>query len=143
MILKTLKRFKEDDSEKEPLLQLYKNPEDKDFARDLFRKTIANRDEYLEYIKSNTKNWDLDRIAFMDILIMQMSITEFLGFPSIPTKVTMNEYLDISKEYSTSKSNVFINGILDKIAIQLKEQSKVKKSGRGLIGEFDEKKAKK
>jgi len=87
------------------------------------------------YIKSNTRNWDLERIAFMDILIMQMAIAELVGFPSIPTKVTLNEYLEISKFYSTSKSNVFINGVLDKVVIQMKEEGKIVKTGRGLIGE--------
>ena len=91
----------------------------------------------MEYIKTNTKNWDLERIAFMDILIMQMAITELLNFPSIPTKVTLNEYLDIAKFYSTSKSNVFINGVLDKVADQLRTEKKLVKSGRGLIGEND------
>jgi len=144
MVIKTLKRFREDGSHKDPLLPLYKPtagsdvPEDKEFAIKLLRKSIANKEEYIEYIKTNTKNWDLDRIAFMDILIMQMAIAEFIGFPSIPTKVTMNEYLEIAKVYSTSKSNVFINGVLDKVAIQLKESKKIRKSGRGLIGEFDD-----
>lgn len=144
MVLKTLKRFKEDQSEKYPLLDLYKNPdarevpEDKEFAIELLRKSILHRDEYIEYIKSNTKNWDLERIAFMDILIMQLAITEFINFQSIPTKVTLNEYLEISKIYSTSKSSVFINGVLDKIATQLRENNKIKKTGRGLIGESDQ-----
>lgn len=144
MVIKTLKRFREDGSQKDPLLPLFKPtpgsdvPEDKDFAIKLLRKSIANKEEYIGYIKANTKNWDLDRIAFMDILIMQMAIAEFIGFPSIPTKVTMNEYLEVSKEYSTSKSNVFINGVLDKVAIQLKESKKIRKAGRGLIGEFDD-----
>ncbi|MCF8346803.1 MAG: transcription antitermination factor NusB [Bacteroidales bacterium] len=143
MVIKTLKRFREDGQQKAPLLDLYKNaenrkvPEDKVFAIDLLRKSIANREEYIGYIKSNTKNWDLERIAFMDILIMQMAIAEFVGFESIPTKVTLNEYLEISKIYSTNKSNVFINGVLDKVACQLKENNKIRKSGRGLIGEFD------
>ncbi len=141
MVIKTLKRFREDGQQKNPLLDLFKNsdnrkvPEDKGFALDLLRKSIANREEYIGYIRSNTKNWDLERIAFMDILIMQMAITEFIGFESIPTKVTLNEYLDISKIYSTSKSNLFINGVLDKVASQLKENNKIKKTGRGLIGE--------
>lgn len=140
MVLKTLRRFKGDDSQKQPLLDLYKNtegkkvPEDKQFAIDLLRKAIANKDEYIEYIKLNTKNWDLERIAFMDILIMQMAITEFIGFSSIPVKVTLNEYLEISKDYSTSKSSVFINGVLDKVASKLQENNKIKKAGRGLIG---------
>jgi N utilization substance protein B len=144
MVIKTLKRFREDGTQRDPLLPLYKPtegsgvPEDKDYAIKLLRKSIANREEYIGYIKGNTKNWDLDRIAFMDILIMQMAIAEFIGFPSIPTKVTMNEYLEVSKMYSTSKSNVFINGVLDKVAIQLKESGKIRKSGRGLIGEFDD-----
>ncbi|MEX0986327.1 MAG: transcription antitermination factor NusB [Bacteroidales bacterium] len=143
MVIKTLKRFKEDGPQDKPLLDLFKNPdnrkvpEDKEFAINLLRKCIANKEEYIAYIKSNTRNWDLDRIAFMDILIMQLAITEFIGFPSIPTKVTLNEYLEISKIYSTSKSNVFINGVLDKVASQLKESKKIRKSGRGLIGEND------
>lgn len=143
MVIKTLKRFKEDDSHTEPLLELFKNPdnlkvpEDKEFAIELFRKSILNHDEYMEYIKTNTTNWDLERIAFLDILIMQMAITEFIGFPSVPIKVTLNEYLEISKLYSTSKSNVFINGVLDKVAGKLRESKKIKKSGRGLIGEID------
>ena len=142
MVIKTLKRFREDGQQKNPLLDLFKNPdnrkepEDKVFAIELLRKSIANREEYTGYIRTNTKNLDLERIALMDILIMQMAIAEFIGFESIPTKVTLNEYLDISKIYSTSKSNLFINGVLDKIASQLKENNKIKKAGRGLIGEF-------
>ncbi len=139
MIIKTLRRFKEDDSEASPLLELFKNPdgrkvpEDKEFAIELFRKTIVHKNEYTEYIKANTTNWDLERIAFMDILIMQMAITEFMQFPSIPVKVTLNEYLEISKAYSTSKSSVFINGVLDKVVNELKENKKIRKTGRGLI----------
>ena len=94
-----------------------KNEEDKDYVVKLYRQTIIHREEYMEYIKQNTRNWDLERIAFMDILIMQMALTELVVFPSIPTKVTLNEYLEISKYYSTSKSNVFINGVLDQVAI--------------------------
>lgn len=145
MVIKTLKRFKEDGSNKAPLLDLFKNPEnhrvpeDKEFAVELLRHSILHKEEYVDYIKANTRNWDLERIAFMDILIMQMAISEFIGFPSIPTKVTLNEYLEISKIYSTSKSSVFINGVLDKIAAQLKSNNKIRKSGRGLIGEFDRK----
>ena len=116
-------------------MELYKNREDRDYAVRLYRQTIIHRDEYVEYIKENTRNWDLERIAFMDILIMQMALAELIGFPSIPTKVTLNEYLEISKYYSTSKSNIFINGVLDKVVSQLKEEKKIVKSGRGLIGE--------
>ncbi len=137
MIVKTFRKFKEEDGEERSLMELYKNSEDKDYVVKLFRQTILNRDEYVEYIKENTRNWDLDRIAFMDILIMQMAIAELVAFPSIPTKVTLNEFLEISKFYSTSKSNVFINGVLDKVMLQLKEDKKVQKAGRGLIGEED------
>jgi len=137
MIVKTIKKYKEEDGSEKPLMQLYKNQEDRDFVVELFRRSILHREEYVGYIKENTRNWDLDRIAFMDILIMQMAIAELVGFPSIPTKVTLNEYLDISKFYSTSKSNVFINGVLDKVVIQMKEERKIVKTGRGLIGEND------
>lgn len=137
MIVKTFRKFKEEDGPDKALMQLYKNQEDRDYVIKLFRLSIMHREEYVEYIKQNTRNWDLDRIAFMDILIMQMAIAELVGFPSIPTKVTLNEYLEISKFYSTSKSNVFINGVLDKVVIQLKEEGKVVKMGRGLIGEND------
>lgn len=137
MIVKTFRKFREEDGPDKPLMELYKNQEDRDYVIKLFRFSILHRNEYVEYIKQNTRNWDLERIAFMDILIMQMAIAELVGFPSIPTKVTLNEYLEISKYYSTSKSNVFINGVLDKVVIQLKEEGKVVKTGRGLIGEND------
>jgi len=137
MIVKTFKKFKEEDGADKALMELYKNEEDKDYVVKLYRETIIHRDEYVEYIKVNTRNWDLDRIAFMDILIMQIAIAELVAFPSIPTKVTLNEYLEISKFYSTSKSNVFINGVLDKVVMQLKEANKIVKTGRGLIGEND------
>lgn len=137
MIVKTIKRFKESDGPNTGLMPLYKNEEDRQFALDLLRKAIVNREEYIEYIKANTKNWDLERIAFMDILIMQLAIAEMLNFSSIPTKVTLNEYLDIAKFYSTTKSNIFINGVLDKVLDQIKTEGKLVKTGRGLIGEND------
>jgi N utilization substance protein B len=137
MVVKTFKKFREEDGPEKPLLVLYKNKEDRDYVVKLYRQSILHRDEYVEYIKENTRNWDLDRIAFMDILIMQIAIAELVAFPSIPTKVTLNEYLEISKFYSTSKSNIFINGVLDKVVMQLKEGKKIVKSGRGLIGEND------
>ena len=124
MIVKTFKKFKEEDGSGKSLMDLYKNEEDIDYVVKLYRQTIIHREEYVEYIKQNTRNWDLERIAFMDILIMQMAIAELIGFPSIPIKVTLNEYLEISKFYSTSKSNVFINGVLDKVVFQLKNEKK-------------------
>lgn len=136
MVQKTIKKFNETDGPEKKLLDLYKNKEDSDFVIELFRKTITNRKQCLDLIETTASNWDLERIAFMDILIMQLSITELLEFPSIPTKVTLNEYLDISKYYSTDKSNNFINGVLDKILAHLKEKEMIHKSGRGLIGEI-------
>ena len=137
MIVKTFKKFKEDDKPDKPLMELYKNKEDSDYVLKLYRQTILHHEEYVEYVKQNTRNWDLERIAFMDILIMQIAIAELVAFPSIPTKVTLNEYLEISKFYSTSKSSIFINGVLDKVVMQLKEEKLILKKGRGLIGEND------
>ncbi len=135
MVLKTIKKFSESDGPSKGLLELYKNKEDHDFVIDLFRKSVGKRKECLQLIESTASNWDLERIAFMDILIMQLAITELLEFPSIPTKVTLNEYLDLSKFYSTEKSNNFINGVLDKIMAHLREKEMIHKTGRGLIGE--------
>lgn len=135
MISKTLKKFTPNSGSDQRLMPLFKDQDDRDFARDLLRKSIINHDEMRELIKEHSKNWDLDRIAFMDILIMQLAITEFLYFPSIPTKVSLNEYIELSKYYSTEKSRNFINGILDKTLKDLKKSGKISKIGRGLIGE--------
>jgi len=135
MISKTLKRFIKSSDSGQKLMPLYKDREDRNFARDLLRKSIINHDELRGLIKIHSRNWDLERIAFMDILIMQLAVTEFLYFPSIPTKVSLNEYIEISKYYSTEKSKNFINGILDKTLKDLKKTGKINKSGRGLIGE--------
>jgi N utilization substance protein B len=116
-------------------MPLFKDEEDRNFAKDLIRKSIINHDELQAMIKEHSKNWDVERIAFMDILIMQLAITEFMYFPSIPTKVTLNEYIELSKYYSTEKSRNFINGILDKTLKELKASGKISKAGRGLIGE--------
>lgn len=135
MIIKSLKRFNELSDSDQSLMPLYKDQEDRDFTKDLVRKSIINHDELRELIKEHSKNWDVERIAFMDVLIMQLAITEFLFFPSIPTKVTMNEYIELSKFYSTEKSRNFINGILDKTLKDLKKDGKIEKLGRGLVGE--------
>jgi len=134
-ILKSLKDLRQDE---QGTLQfpLFKKDEDRQFAEELFRKTIRNYQEYDQLIENNSRNWDLERIAFMDILIMKMAITEILEFSSIPTKVTLDEYIEIAKYYSTEKSNVFINGILDKVIAQLRSEDKIHKQGRGLIGEM-------
>ena len=104
------------------------------FVRDLFRKTIVHAEEYDRMIENKAENWEIDRIAMMDLLLIKMALCEFMEFPSIPTKVTINEYIEISKYYSTPKSKVFINGLLDKLLFDLSEQKKIHKSGRGLIG---------
>lgn len=135
MITKTIKHFNELTDSDHNLMPLYKDSEDHDFTKDLIRKTVINHDELRTLIKEHSQNWDVDRIAFMDILIMQLAISEFLYFPTIPTKVSLNEYIELSKFYSTEKSRNFINGILDKTLKDLKQLGKVSKAGRGLIGE--------
>ncbi len=135
MVIKTVKRFKEESDEHMKLPDLFKNDEDREFVKHLFRKTTLYREMSMKLIEEKASNWDLDRIAFMDVLIMQLAITEMIEFTSIPTKVTLNEFLEIAKFYSTEKSNTFINGVLDKIMQKLKEENKIKKTGRGLIGE--------
>lgn len=135
MILKTIRKFKANTSPNKALLPLFKEEDDLDFTKKLFRKSVLDYKEHQAVIETHLKNWDLDRIAFIDLLIMQLAITEFLNFPSVPTKVTLNEYIDLARFYSTSKSRTFINGILDKILKDLKTQGKVIKAGRGLIGE--------
>jgi len=135
MILKTFKKFKEDSNESQALLPMFKDDEDHQFAKDLYRKVVLNHPDNVILIKQHTVNWDIERIAFIDNLILELALSEFLYFPSIPTKVTMNEYIELSKYYSTEKSRNFINGILDKALKDLKKANKIIKAGRGLIGE--------
>ncbi len=135
MIIKSLKKFKEYSAEDQRLMPMFKDVEDREFAQNLFRKVIINRDETKGIVSEYTENWDVERIAFIDNLIMEMAITEFMYFPSIPTKVSLNEYIELAKYYSTQKSRHFINGILDKSLKALQKEGKVKKAGRGLIGE--------
>lgn len=134
-IIKTLKKFKFDQAENANLMPLYKNDEDRVFTKDLFRKCILKQKDQKEIIEKFCQNWDFERIAFMDILLMEMALTEVTEFASIPTRVTFNEYIELSKFYSTTKSKVFINGILDRSFEYLKENNKIAKQGRGLIGE--------
>lgn len=132
MVIKTLKSFSEEGDNK--IMPLYKEPEEEiDFINILFRKTIVWDKENSTLIEDLTKNWELDRIAKMDVLLMKMAITELQAFNYIPKKVTLNEYIEISKFYSTPKSNGFINGILDKAIDKLEEDNKIVKIGRGLI----------
>ena len=124
-VLKTIKRFDEKNGAKQELLPEFKDEEDQDFARRLFRRTILNADYYRHLISENTKNWDLDRVAFMDVVIMQIALAEILSFPNIPVSVSLNEYVEIAKLYSTPKSGGFINGTLDGIVNSLKKENKL------------------
>lgn len=127
-VLKTIKRFEEKNGAKQELLPEFKDDEDQDFARRLFRRAILNSDYYRHLISENTKNWDLDRVAFMDVIIMQIALAEVLSFPNIPVSVSLNEYVEIAKLYSTPKSGGFINGTLDGIVNQLKKENKLTKN---------------
>ncbi|MEM9051523.1 MAG: transcription antitermination factor NusB [Bacteroidota bacterium] len=134
MTIKTFKSFDEDSDEFVPILSLWKDPEDEiEFAKNLFRKTLAQSSEHDKLIKEHTENWELERIALMDMLLMRMALSEAREFTQIPLKVTLNEYIEISKYYSTPKSSTFINGVLDKLFDQLKNTGEIKKVGRGLI----------
>ena len=127
-VLKTIKRFEEKNGAKQELLPEFKDDEDQDFARRLFRRAILNSDYYRHLISENTKNWDLDRVAFMDVIIMQIALAEVLSFPNIPVSVSLNEYVEIARLYSTPKSGGFINGTLDGIVNQLKKENKLTKN---------------
>ncbi|MGZ3885048.1 MAG: transcription antitermination factor NusB [Bacteroidia bacterium] len=115
------------------MMPLLKDEEDdKKFVSELFRKTIMYNKQYEDIIGIHTKNWELDRIANMDMLLMKMAIAEILHLKNIPVKVSLNEYIDISKEYSTPNSKTFVNGVLDKVIADLKSSGQIEKSGRGL-----------
>lgn len=123
----------EEDKETFKVSRLYKDLDDKDFVKDLFRKTVLNNQELAKEFIDKTPNWDTERIAEIDAIILKMAICEFLKFPSIPVKVTINEYLEIAKEYSTPKSSIFINGILDNLIKDYQTNNKLIKTGRGLM----------
>ena len=127
-VLKTIKRFEEKNGANQELLPEFKDEEDQDFARRLFRRAILNADYYRHLISENTRNWDLDRVAFMDVIIMQIALAEILSFPNIPVSVSLNEYVEIAKLYSTPKSGGFINGTLDGIVNILKKENKLTKN---------------
>ena len=130
-IVKSLKQLKPQN----PFVlgNLYKDEDDREFVVDLFRKVVLNHATYEEEISEKTPNWDSDRIAEIDMILAKMAISEFLNFPSIPTRVTINEYIEIAKDYSTAKSSFFINGVLDKIAKEFTAAKKINKIGRGLL----------
>src|SRR5690606_7342859 len=136
MVAKTFKNFSSENPTQNKLADLTPNwDEDSEFISNLFKTTIRYADEYHKMIAEKTKNWEADRIALMDTILMRMAISEMLNFPSIPVKVTINEYIELSKTFSTLKSNTFINGILDKILADLTKQGRIHKSGRGLKDE--------
>ncbi|HEY0047171.1 MAG TPA: transcription antitermination factor NusB [Flavobacterium sp.] len=132
-IVKQLRQIKPDSPHSFAVPELYKDDEDRDFAKELFRKTVLNETELAKEYIDKTPNWDTERIAEIDTIILKMAICEFLKFPSIPVKVTINEYLEIAKEYSTPKSSIFINGILDNLVKEFQAAKKLNKTGRGLM----------
>jgi len=139
LIHNTLKSFTQKQSEEKKLPPLFKidkdgGSEDKQFAVDLFTKTLSNNTYYEQIVADKIRNWETDRIACIDFILIKMAICEFCEFPSIPLRVTLNEYIEISKYYSTPKSRYFINGLLDSILEVLKQDNKINKQGRGLMG---------
>jgi N utilization substance protein B len=138
-MLKTLRHIPENFPDSGSLISLFPKDEDDDpkedkkFIVELFRKTIAQSGKIEEMIRANTKNWELERIALTDIILIKMAMVEIMQFQSIPVKVTMNEYIELSKLFSTPKSKLFINGLLDKLMDDLITEKKLKKKGRGLL----------
>lgn len=131
-IMKMLGKLSEKNASALLVPDTFKNEEDREYALELFKKVILNEDKLNAQIEGKTPNWDQDRIADVDLIILKMAIAEFLYFPSIPARATINEYLEVSKEYSTPKSSIFVNGILDKIVKEFQESGQLNKIGRGL-----------
>jgi N utilization substance protein B len=135
MVIMVIKTISELRPGKTGILPLYKSDDEREFAFSLLRETIEHYDEYRKMIEEYVDNWDIERVAHIDNLIMQMAINELIVFPSIPIKVTFDEYLELAKYYSTPKSSIFINGLLDKISADLTEKGIITKTGRGLFTE--------
>ncbi|WP_411768023.1 transcription antitermination factor NusB [Winogradskyella sp. A3E31] len=133
LIIKLFRKLKLTKPDSFLIPELYKDEDDKKFASELFRKTLLNQSQFYDEIAQKTTNWDAERLASLDGVLMQMALCEFQKFPSIPVKVTINEYLEIAKEYSTPKSSTFINGILDKTVKEYQKANKHNKVGRGLM----------
>lgn len=130
-ILKVLKQLEK--GQYITLKQLEVKQDDEEFLVELFRKAVLHQQEFTSEIDEKTPNWDTERIADMDMILIKMALTEFLYFPSIPTKVTINEYIEIAKDYSTRKSSYFINGVLDKLLKDYNKSGRLNKIGRGLL----------
>ena len=127
-VLKTIKRFDEKNGKNQELVPEYTDVEDREYARRLFRAAIMNSDQYQRYMTEASRNWDFSRLAYMDVVIMQLAIAEMLTFPAIPVSVTLNEYVELAKEYSTGRSAGYINGMLDTIARHLINTNKMHKT---------------
>lgn len=138
LVVKTIRSFKESWGEDSPMPDLLRDQnhpggsEDLEFMKQLYRRTLIHNEEFNPVINQYAENWELDRIALIDMVLIKMAITELMDFPSIPVKVTLNEYIEISKSFSTPKSKVFINGILDKVIIDFRQNGRIVKTGRGL-----------
>jgi N utilization substance protein B len=136
MMLKTLGEDNFDEAMRWPVMydkRVEKDEADMDFARQLLRNTIATREESEELTKNHLQGWEFDRVSKMDILLINMAVAEFTSCPSIPEKVTVDEYIELSKEFSSERSKLFINGILDKLVAELRSKGRIQKSGRGLL----------
>jgi len=127
-VLKTIKRFEEKNGAEQELMPEYKDEEDREFATRLFRRSILNDEYYRSLINQNVKNWEFNRLAFMDVIIMQIALAEILSFPAIPVSVTINEFVEIAKYYSTAKSGGYVNGIIDTIVKNLRKDNKLLKA---------------
>ena len=132
-IVREFKNLRPNPPEKYFTPSLYNNSEEKDFLVDLLKKTALNDAKLKSFVEDKLTNWDKERVAVLDLIILKMAICEFLHFPSIPVKVTINEYLELAKEYSTAKSSLFINGVLNVVHKELSEKELIKKIGRGLL----------
>ena len=133
MVLKTIKSI-ESEEETPKLMELSKNwDDDLDFLKRLFDATINSEKEYQEMINQKSKNWEIERLALTDRIVLEMAVAELINFPSIPIKVTINEYIELSKQYSTPKSKQYVNGLLDVLSVDLQKEGFIKKSGRGLL----------
>ena len=126
-VLKTIKQFNEMNGTSQSLLPMFKDDDDAQFAKDLFRNTLLHGEEYRSYIENFVRNWEIERVAFMDIVIMMVALSELHGFPSIPIRVTLNEYIELAKSYSTVKSGQFVNGVLNAIVDNLKKEGALTK----------------
>ncbi len=138
LLIKFVDTLSNKNDELSSLPEIYKvspaqSNDDKDFLRKLYRKVILENDELDEILKSRTKNWDYNRIPLMDLLLLKMAIVELTEMPTVPVKVTLNEYIELAKYFSTSKSKTFVNGVLDKLIRNFNEEGKIKKLGRGLV----------